>query len=92
MKIEYDPNKNDWNIDHRNLSFEEAADLDWRTAQIVEDVRKRYPEPRFVATAHLHGRLHIICFTPVHDGIRVISFRKANPREARRYDQATTHR
>ncbi|SLM27563.1 conserved hypothetical protein [Desulfamplus magnetovallimortis] len=92
MKIEYDSDKNKWNIDNRNLSFEQAADLDWSTAQIIEDVRKDYPETRFVATIYLHKRLHILCFTPVHGGIRVISFRKANSREVKRYEQATIDR
>ncbi len=92
MKIEYDSNKNRWNVDNRNLSFEQAVALDWSTAQIVEDVRQDYPESRFVATAYLHGRLHILCFTPVHGGIRVISFRKANPREVNKYEQATIDR
>ncbi|MBF0231391.1 MAG: BrnT family toxin [Desulfamplus sp.] len=92
MKIEYDPDKNQWNINNRSLSFEQATDLDWNTAQIIEDVRKDYPEPRFVAVASLNGRLHILCFTPVHGGIRVISFRKANTREIKRYEQATIER
>ncbi|MBT9476496.1 BrnT family toxin [Polaromonas sp.] len=33
-------------------------------------------------------RLHVLCFTPIDGGIRVISFRKANPREIRSYEQA----
>ena len=92
MNIEYDPNKNERNIRERNLSFEQAADLDWDTANIIEDIRKDYPERRFVAAAYLHERLHILCFTPVPGGIRVISFRKANPREAKRYEQEAIDR
>jgi uncharacterized DUF497 family protein len=92
MKIEFDPNKNRWNIKERNLSFEQAIELDWDTAQIIEDVRNDYPEQRFVATAYLQERLHIICFTPIEGGIRVISFRKANPREVKKYEQATINR
>ncbi|MBF0469459.1 MAG: BrnT family toxin [Desulfamplus sp.] len=92
MKIEYDPNKNRRNIDNRNLSFELAKNLVWDTAQIDEDTRNNYSESRFVATGYLFGRLHIICFTPVDGGIRVISFRKANSREIKRYEQATIDR
>lgn len=87
MKIEYDPNKNQWNIENRNLPFELADELDWDTAHIIEDIRKDYPEQRFVAAAYFQKRLHIICFTPVKEGIRVISFRKANPREVKKYEQ-----
>ncbi|MCK5681253.1 BrnT family toxin [bacterium] len=89
MKIEYNPQKNRWNIRERNLSFEQASDLEWSTAQVIEDTRRNYAEQRFVATAYLQDRLHIICFIPVDGGIRVISFRKANPREVKRYEQAT---
>ena len=92
MKIENDPGKNRWNIEERNLSFDLVIDLEWGTAQIIEDSRNNYSEQRFVATAFLHERLHIVCFTPIEGGIRVISFRKANPREARKYDQATIDR
>ncbi len=92
VRIEYDPEKNNWNIRERNLSFDRVADLDWQTALITEDVRFAYPEKRFVAAAFLEGRLHILCFTPVEGGIRVISFRKANQREVKRYEQAAHDR
>jgi len=92
VKIEFDPNKNEWNIKERNLSFKQAADIDWDTAHIIGDIRKDYPEQRFTATAYLKNRLHIICFTPVAGGIRVISFRKANKREVKKYEQATVNR
>ena len=89
MKIEFDPHKNQWNIKDRNLSFQQVADLDWNTAMIIEDTRKDYPEQRFTAVAYLGDRLHIICFTPVTGEIRVISFRKANQMEVKRYEQIT---
>ncbi|GAA0565895.1 hypothetical protein GCM10008942_12850 [Rhizomicrobium electricum] len=59
----------------------------WETAQVAEDMRFAYPERRFVALGFLGERLHVLCFTPVPEGIRVISFRKANKREVRRYEQ-----
>jgi uncharacterized DUF497 family protein len=36
----------------------------------------------------LDGRLHALCFIAVAAGIRVISFRKANAREVRKYGKA----
>ena len=91
MKIEYDPEKNRWNIKERNLSFELAVDLDWGTSQTHEDRRKEYPEIRYITQAYLDTRLHIICFTPIEGGIRVISFRKANRREQAHYERKATH-
>jgi uncharacterized DUF497 family protein len=41
------------------------------------------------AIGHLENRLHVLVFTETVDGIRVISFRKANPREEKIYEQKT---
>lgn len=90
MKITYDKAKNARNIAERELSFERVHDFDWSNAGVDEDVRHDYPERRFVAVGYLDNRLHILCFTPIVDGIRVISFRKANQREARKYEKPIT--
>ena len=34
--------------------------------------------------------MHVLCFTPIKGGIRVISFRKANSWEIKTYEQART--
>jgi len=87
MKVEFDPSKNERNIKLRGLPFDRAVELDWEYAVIIQDTRKNYPEDRFVAIGYLNFRLHVLCFTPIKDGIRVISFRKANKREALRYEK-----
>ena len=87
MHIKFDASKNEANIRERGLSFELAADFDFSTAIINQDTRKAYPEVRFVAVGFLGKRLHVLCFTPATGGIRVISFRKANTREVKDYDQ-----
>lgn len=90
MKIEFDPSKSDRNAADRGLPFSMVAELDWSSAQAVEDTRKPYPERRFVVVGFIGQRLHVVCFTPISGGIRVISFRKANDREVRRYEQQAT--
>ncbi len=90
MKIDFDPVKSAANAHDRGLPFERAADFEWADAVIIEDARKLYRERRFVAVGYLGNRLHVLCFTPCDGGIRVISFRKANPREARKYGKALT--
>ena len=87
MSLSYDPNKNKRNIKLRGLSFERVTDLDWDNAWIYEDERNEYNEIRFIAYSMLDKRLHFVCFTETKDGIRVISFRKANSREVKRYEQ-----
>jgi uncharacterized protein len=83
--ISYDPLKNQRNIDKRGLSFDDAASFDFESALIHIDQRFDYGEIRYVALGQLHGRLHVLCFAETADGIRVISFRKANQREVNRY-------
>ena len=87
MLIAFDPAKNDANIQSRRLPFERAADFVFDTAIVWEDQRKTYPETRYVAVGYLDERLHVLCFTPLSGGIRVISFRKANAREVKNYEQ-----
>jgi len=88
MLIEFDASKNEKNVAARGLSFERVAEFDFSRAVIEVDDRKRYPETRYVAVGFLGQRLHILCFTPINGGIRVISFRKANQREIKAYEQA----
>jgi uncharacterized DUF497 family protein len=90
MHIEFDAAKNEANMAARGLSFDRAAAFDFGTAVVDQDTRKAYPDTRFVAVGYLGQRLHVLCFTPVAGGIRVISFRKANAREVRDYDQTRT--
>lgn len=87
MHIEFDPLKNAANIARRDLNFERVAEFDFSTAVIEQDLRKPYPEACFVAVGFIGTRLHVLCFTPIAGGIRVISFRKANNREVRNYEQ-----
>lgn len=92
MKIEFDLNKSNKNKEQRGLSFEDAEKFDWETALYVEVERKLYPERRFVGLGFLGLRLHVICFTPIKGGIRIISFRKANSREVKRYEKEIVNR
>lgn len=86
MIIEFDPAKNAKNITERGLDFGFVVDFDWSTAQVEQDDRKDYGEIRYQATGYLQGRLMVLVFKPIESGIRVISFRKANSREIRRYE------
>jgi uncharacterized DUF497 family protein len=90
MRFTFDTAKNERNIAERGLSFELASELEWDTALIVEDTRRDYGEIRLRVLALLHGRLHAAVVIPRGDNLRVISFRKANRREERLYDQQKT--
>ena len=86
MAITYDPPKNERNIADRGISFDQGAEFDWSSALIVEDKRKDYGEPRFQAFGFIDERLHVLVFTPRADDMHVISLRKANRREVKRYE------
>lgn len=88
MEVSFDPIKNTQNIELRGLSFEWAAAFEFATAWVVVDDRKDYGETRYRALGFLEERLHALVFTETQVGIRVISFRKANQREERLYEQA----
>ena len=88
MRITYDPAKNERNIRNRGLSFDSAARFDFEGALYAVDERHDYDEMRYIAMGMLGVRLHVLCFAETADGIRVISFRKANAREVRRYAKA----
>lgn len=92
MKIEFDPAKSEKNRAERGLPFDLVAEFDIATALAWEDTRFPYPERRFVAMNHIGDRLYVVCFALIEGGIRVISFRKANDREVRRYEQEAADR
>lgn len=88
LHISYDPSKNARNIEERGLSFDEVTAFNWDTALIWQDKRNDYPEVRYSALGFLNDRLHVLIFTETEQGIRVISFRRANSREVKLYEQA----
>ena len=90
MRIDFDPAKSARNERERGLSFSAAAGFAFESAIVELDARRDYPEPRYVAVGFLGERLHVLCFTPLPDGLRVISFRKANAREIKAHAQATS--
>jgi len=88
IRIEFDQNKNNWNIRERNISFEMVYDFDFTTAIRAEDKRKNYGEQRIVAHGFIEERLYVLCFKPLGENyIRIISLRKANKREIKIYEK-----
>ena len=70
----------------RGISFELAARFEWVGALIVEDLRKDYGERRFQALGLIENRFRMMVFTPRANKAHVISLRKANKREVKRYE------
>jgi uncharacterized DUF497 family protein len=87
MKLIYDSAKNDSNIAKHGLSLAEAKLLEWDTALEWIDGRKNYGEERRIALAPMKHRLYYVVYVELKTGIRVISLRKANIREVKRYEK-----
>lgn len=85
LNYEYDTNKNIANIDKHGVSLSLAECFEWETAVIREDTRKQYTEQRFEAIGYIENRLHVMVYCQRVDFVRVISLRKANLREEKRY-------
>jgi uncharacterized DUF497 family protein len=88
IQLVFDEAKSARNARERDLPFTQVEHFDFETAHYEIDDRITYPELRIVALGLLRQRVHVLCFTPTAHGIRVISFRKANPREIRDYEKA----
>lgn len=88
MLTTFDLAKEVVNLAKHGISLAEAARLDWDNALVTLDDRREYSELRQVALAPMDGRLWVVVFTDRPEDRRVISLRKANLREFRRYEQA----
>jgi uncharacterized protein len=85
MRFEFDPDKSARNQRERGLPFAAAGRLFDSIRLEWEDRRKDYGEIRINTLGEIEGRVFCVAFTRRKDVIRIISFRKANARETRRY-------
>ena len=86
MKTAFDPDKDMSNREKHGVSLAFGADvLGDRDRLDILDVRHDYAEDRFICYGKVQGRIWVCVFT-LRGGIaRIISVRKANDREAKRY-------
>lgn len=88
MKITCDPAKNTANIAKHGVSLAQAAEMEWESAVVWPDGRREYGEARMAAIGYIGLRLYCVIFVDRAEGRRVISLRKANSREVKRYAEA----
>ena len=86
MRFEFDPAKNERNIKERGISFALSAEFDWTTALVLRS--DRTGEARYMAVGEIEGRLHVLVYTKRGQALRIISLRRANSREVKRYEKA----
>lgn len=88
MGIAFDINKDRVNIEKHGVSLAAAADIEWDDALSWEDERNNYGEPRMCAIGYIGMRLFYVVYVDRMDVRRIISLRKANTREVKRYAEA----
>jgi uncharacterized protein len=91
-EFEWDPDKETLNVENRNLDFATASRI-W-DGSIVEkvDERRDYGEARIIATGEFDGSVLVVVYTWRGEARRIISARKANSREKRRYEEEIARR
>ena len=87
MRFEFDPNKDQLNLHKHGVSIGLASELNWDAALLWVDDRRDYGETRILALAPRTSILYYVAFVDRGDIRRVISLRRANRREVRRYVQ-----
>ena len=87
MEFEWDETKRLANLAKHGLDFTHALEFEWESAHVVVDHRFEYGEERRIALGLFRGRAHVVIHTVRGDVTRIISFRKANAREARIYEK-----
>ena len=87
MAIEFDPGKDAANIAKHGVSLSIACEMVLDDALIIADTRFDYGEERFNAYGLIGDTLHAMTFTLRGDAIRVISLRRARPKEMKRYSE-----
>lgn len=87
VRYVWDEAKRSANRAAHGIDFAAAHRFEWDTARIDPDTRREYGEQRFVAVGRLGLRIHVLVFTPREETVRIVSLRKANQREIKRYEK-----
>ncbi len=89
MNVTFDPAKDAANLAKHGLSLLDVVGFEWDAALVWPDKRRDYGEPRMVGLVPVNDRLFCVVFVdrPSEQPTerRIISLRKANNREVKRY-------
>jgi hypothetical protein len=85
MSIEYDPAKREQTLRERRLDMARADEIFVGDTLTVVDDRRDYGETRRITIGFLDGRMVVVAWTRRSRARRIISLRKANVREQKKY-------
>lgn len=86
MRYTFDPAKQASNAAKHGVMFSAADEFEWETAVVLVDSRNQYGESRLTASGLIGDRLYVMVFSLRDTEVRIISLRRANSREVRRYE------
>lgn len=86
MDLEWDEDKRLKTLAERGLDFADVVNFDFDSVVTFEDLRSDYGEARFNSFGYLDGALCTFCWTMRGKKVRIVSMRKANDREQKKYE------
>jgi uncharacterized protein len=87
MKFTWDEEKRETNIKKHGIDFVDVCRLFASPFLTIPDERRDYGETRFIAFGYVDGRLMAVAYTKRIETTRIISARKANSREEKRFHE-----
>jgi uncharacterized DUF497 family protein len=87
MQFSCDLNKSRVNYFKHGIVLEFAQYLDWTKGVVWQDARYNYNEVRMSGLVPLEGIVYAVVYVLRAESTRMISLRKANKREAKRYEK-----
>lgn len=87
MEITYDAEKRTKALEERGLDFEDAVHVFMGPEYTVTDDRADYGEERFQTYGLFDSRLVMVVWTQRGEARHIISMRKCNERERKRYER-----
>lgn len=85
MKVTFDPEKRAATLRERGLDFVDAADVFEGETYSSLDTRSDYGEQRVQTIGFLNERMTMVVWTPRGEARHIISMRKCNDREQKKY-------
>lgn len=88
IEFTWDEVKRQQALRERAIDFADMGKFDWDNALTAEDARLEYSETRFISIGYMDENIVVCVWCFRDDTTRIISLRKANKRERKRYEQA----
>lgn len=85
--LTWDDTKRETTLRERGIDFANMAVFDWESALTAQDDRRGYPETRYVSIGRMNNAIVVCVWCYRNETTRIISLRKANSRERKRYEQ-----